>query len=250
MKRGSPRYVKPQPAVVLEEEDEERVPFMRKLSTFVMNEGPDWEVILDNLNHYGSGYSMIQMLSMRTNIPPGIILVIFVIAAMYIFATGSGAKLICDMVGFWYPAYMSYKVLKAVELNIEPEEDEGEQEEGEEGVMISRAPMFRNNNEELVFWIKYWVVFSMGFLVNYVASILFFWVPFLYLIKLLITISLFHSKIRGADYVYKYVVLPILIQYEAQIDSAVASLETAASEAITKYTVDGISNKLLKLMKK
>jgi receptor expression-enhancing protein 5/6 len=84
-----------------------------------------------------------------------------------------GMKLISDLIGFLYPAYMSFKAI----------ESEGTQDDTQ--------------------WLTYWVVFATFSILE--GSVLFVleYIPFYFVIKTVFMAWLFHPKFMGAALIYK-----------------------------------------------
>merc|ERR1712159_748671 len=116
-----------------------------------------------------------------------------------------GSGLLCDFVGFVYPAFASFKCLES-------------KNEGEE----------RN-------WLIYWVVYSCFCMVEGFPEYVLFWVPFYYPIKLAFLCFLFLPQTQGAKKLYEDVLSKALKPYVAIIDGATA-------DAINK--VQGAASKL------
>merc|ERR1711907_461924 len=118
---------------------------------------------------------------------------------------GFGAGLLCNFVGFVYPAYASFKSLEANDVN----EDR--------------------------LWLTYWVVYSCFCLIEGFLKYVLFWGPFYYPIKLAFLFFLFLPQTKGAMKLYEQILRPALKPYVTMIDSA-------AGEAISK--VRGAATKL------
>lgn len=86
-----------------------------------------------------------------------------------------GMKLISDLIGFLYPAYMSFKAIETTETVDDTQ------------------------------WLSYWVVFSMFSILESACGFLVEWIPFYFAIKILFFAWLFHPKSMGAAVVYKNV---------------------------------------------
>lgn len=112
--------------------------------------------------------------------------ILFVAAAsflsIFVFLVG-GAKLIGDLIGFVYPAYMSFKAIDTVDT--------------------------ADNTQ----WLTYWVVFSLFSIVEQTAYILTTFIPFYFWIKICFFLWLYHPKFMGAQMVYNDVVRPLLLPY-------------------------------------
>eukprot|EP00804_Cyclotella_cryptica_P004969 CCRYP_014098-RA/>CCRYP_014098-RA protein AED:0.27 eAED:0.27 QI:137/1/1/1/0.66/0.5/4/1058/165 len=93
-----------------------------------------------------------------------------------------GMKLISDLIGFVYPAYMSFKAIESSETADDTQ------------------------------WLTYWVVFAKLSIIESAAPFLVEWIPFYYAIKILFFSWLFHPKFMGAVVLYKQF-KPTLSQY-------------------------------------
>mmetsp|Transcript_11748 Transcript_11748/g.1806 ORF Transcript_11748/g.1806 Transcript_11748/m.1806 type:complete len:103 (-) Transcript_11748:162-470(-) len=95
-----------------------------------------------------------------------------------------GSFLLSSVVGFLYPAYMSFKALSS------KSEDDDKQ------------------------WLTYWIVFSFFTCFDSILQTILFFVPMYYLIKLLFYVYLFHPKTQGALHIYKNYIRKIFLKYE------------------------------------
>jgi receptor expression-enhancing protein 5/6 len=93
-----------------------------------------------------------------------------------------GAKLIVDLVGFVYPAYMSFKSMDA-------------------------------NNGEDTQWLTYWVVFAFFSIVEGMAGFLTRLIPFYFLTKAGFILWLYHPQTMGALSIYSGVIRPYMLPY-------------------------------------
>ena len=90
--------------------------------------------------------------------------------------------MIVDLVGFVYPAYMSFKSMDA-------------------------------NNGEDTQWLTYWVVFASFSIVEGMAGFLTRLIPFYYLTKAGFILWLYHPQTMGAQSIYAGVIRPVMLPY-------------------------------------
>lgn len=83
-----------------------------------------------------------------------------------------GMKLISDLIGFIYPAYMSFTAI----------ESEGKDDDAQ--------------------WLMYWVVFATFSILEGTVMFLLEYIPFYYVVKTVFMVWLFHPKFRGAEIIY------------------------------------------------
>lgn len=89
-----------------------------------------------------------------------------------LFIFGDLAGLVCNFVGFVYPAYMSFKAIESKE-----KEDDTQ-------------------------WLTYWVVYSFFSVLETFISFLLNWIPFYFAFKLAFLVYLFHPERKGAKTIY------------------------------------------------
>jgi receptor expression-enhancing protein 5/6 len=116
--------------------------------------------------------------------------VYFFLAAVVVFSGSltllGGFKLVTDLVGFLYPAYMSFKSM--------------ESHKGANGAA-----------DDSTQWLTYWVVFSSLALLESVASFLVSWIPMYYAVKTCFIIWLYYPRTLGAEVIYNQVVRPYVL---------------------------------------
>ncbi|KAG7367066.1 TB2/DP1, HVA22 family protein [Nitzschia inconspicua] len=142
-------------------------------------------------------YEKLKELETKTGQPKALFFVVGVIVLFgLVFAIG-GIKLFSDLVGFIYPAYMSFKAL--------------------EGGKVADGDATQ--------WMTYWIVFCFLTLVESTFPFIVTHVKFYYLIKCGIVIYLFHPKTVGAEVIYSSVVRPHLLPLICGSTSTVKPVE-------------------------
>mmetsp|Transcript_18214 Transcript_18214/g.29610 ORF Transcript_18214/g.29610 Transcript_18214/m.29610 type:complete len:161 (+) Transcript_18214:57-539(+) len=129
--------------------------------------------------------SWLKALEEKTKIPKTLILVGTGLGGFIFCYVVIGPALLCNLVGFVYPAYASFRA-------IETEEKEDDTQ-----------------------WLTYWVIYAIFNLIETFVDMILFWFPFYYSFKFGLLIWLFLPNVRGAQYVYTTVVNPLFQKHIA-----------------------------------
>ncbi|GAW80656.1 hypothetical protein, conserved [Plasmodium gonderi] len=166
----------------------------------------DLNKTLNDIDDYVKHYPFINDLGKKYGIKPSYIIVGVSGFLLISLIFGWGAALICNILGFAYPAYQSFKAVES------------------------------QSKDETKLWLTYWVVYSLFFFFEYLIDIILFWVPFYYLLKLLFLFYLYMPQVRGAETVYNFIVRPILLKHEKTIDDTVNKISQTATSHLTQIT--------------
>lgn len=157
--------------------------------------------VIDSLTESTKNTPVISDIAKKAGVSTGHIslgLLVFLVLFMFL---GVGADLITDLIGMFYPMYMSFKAL--------------ETEGGEDDKL----------------WLTYWVVYAIYKVIDEWAEILFFWLPFYYPIKLGFLIFLFAPQTKGAAKLYDNFIRPFVLKHQSEIEAGITKLGEAATIA-------------------
>ena len=156
---------------------------------------------IDSLSVHFDGIPWIKNTADRFNLKSAHVALLVIGLSFALVLSGVLDDFTCNMIGIIYPAYLSFKAIET------QESDDDKQ------------------------WLTYWVVFAIYNILDDFSSILFFWLPFYYPIKLLVLLWMVWPKTRGAQVIYDVVVKKLLKTYEAQIDAKLSAVDATVDRA-------------------
>jgi len=164
----------------------------------------DVEAMLQDFNKYLDANPMAKKTGEMFGMPP-----LWAISGISSFVVGFllfgvGSNVVCNLVGFLYPAYASFKAL-----------EDGTEEDHRQ-------------------WLTYWVVFSFFTLVESLVDYILYWIPLFYVVKVLFLFWLFSDRYKGATVLYQMCVRPVLEQHKTSIDTGLQKMSDSVNEMASK----------------
>jgi len=133
-----------------------------------------------------------------------IVLGVFGILSFYLII-GNCAELLCNLIGFAYPAYQSIKALES------------------------------SNKDDDTKWLTYWVVCAAFHIVDFFSEKLLSWFPLYWLIKCVFLVWCYIPiENNGAMIIYNRFLRPFFLDKRNQIDKAISDLTNKAASAMKK----------------
>ncbi|CAM9566653.1 unnamed protein product, partial [Chrysoparadoxa australica] len=138
-------------------------------------------------------YPVIKEVEQKTGIPKQYLLLGASLSLVLVLLFGFGAGLLCNLVGFVYPAYCSFQAI----------ETEGLADDAQ--------------------WITYWVVYAFFTVLEIFSNTIIKWIPFYYTLKLSLLLWCMLPATQGASFLYESFLKDLVSSKPSKVDSAFAT---------------------------
>jgi len=149
---------------------------------------------IDELDKKLVHYDSVEALHKKTGVKRAYLVMGIALFAVSFILFGFGAGPLCNLVGFAYPLYASFKA-----INSENTDDDSQ-------------------------WLTYWVVFALFTVVESFTDLFLYWIPFYHLMKMAFLVWCYLPHTMGALGIYKRIIEPFLIKHERVFDADLKSI--------------------------
>ncbi|KAF5300909.1 hypothetical protein FQR65_LT09072 [Abscondita terminalis] len=119
---------------------------------------------------------------------------------------GFAGQLVCNSIGFVYPAYVSIRAIESPSKNDDTK------------------------------WLTYWVVFAIFSVVEYFADCIVGWFPMYWLLKCIFMVWLMiPTDFNGSIILYEKVIKPYYLKHHSTIDNTINKAQQEAAKLMEKH---------------
>ena len=167
-----------------------------------------FDAVLDKfLSEKNKFTDLLELVEKKTNVKRAYVVKGLIGVFSLYMIIGHFAALVCNAVGFIYPAYASIHAIES------------------------------HNKDDDTKWLTYWVVFATFSVVEFFSDVIFSWFPLYWLAKIVFLVWCFIPIANnGSIFVYNRVIRPVFFSNRQAVDKAVKDFTESASNLVHKTT--------------
>jgi hypothetical protein len=173
----------------------------QELPSLTEEEQPTYEKSIADLNEFLLSFKIVSILNSKLPLPPFAVFMIFLLITGLIFGYFFGIIRFIQLLGFICPAYVTTRAL-----------------DGDSEVDILR-------------WIKYWVIFSIGLVAEPICDATLYWVPYYEVIKFAGWVWLCLPFTHATSFLYDLVIARFFIAHKEHIDQGIHAVRYKSLQA-------------------
>lgn len=208
------------------------------------------ESLIQSINAYFAEMPAVSKACESLGVKPAFLVLVSVAFALPFLLFGIGGGSLANLIAALFPAYQTFVLLERLKADVSggglvsaaasaaKDAVDGKRATSTITETISAAvnaatgAPSRTIIEEMVFYLQYWTTFAFILYLESFAEWFLYWIPMWHLLKIGLTVWLFHPSWRGAAKVYEGALAPQLRNARPTIDAMLVKAGSRVSQAL------------------